>query len=370
MHGSTAVINHLPAIGSTWQLFHESYIGASWNLFAAFLTDPHILIMESLLGCLILRLDVGQDLPHSKHDILFFAVTWCCSLSRMALLYSSNRKQEGKPWQQGQTRGFVLILAGVHFLHSSYHRAMIWTCAGSSVNNRGCSSYCWAVPSQSQGLFCFSTCPTSKKEVEKLGSDTARRADTSWPKGCYRPSGIMLSQKLLGRLGRGSLPGDLLGISLLVVRNCFCLHHLSFLGFILLFFFIIIILPLLTSFYLNRFSPSYLFLFPPSCWLGQGSAWAAVWWLILNHNSSFDAKHKAQRVWDNSRLPECIRKDLYLLAIAGHNIDSYVLNISLSDLCHAVDIKAWSWLFQFAVLCSEQWCFDREIFLLKHWPWA
>ena len=34
--------------------------------------------------------------------------------------------------------------------------------------------------------------------------------------------------------------------------------------------------------------------------------------------------------------PERIRRDLYLLTVEGHDIDSSVLDISLSDLCHAL----------------------------------
>lgn len=159
---------------------------------------------------------------------------WCCSLSRMALLYSRNRKKEGELWQQGQTRCWFW-LEFIFFIVASMEPLWTWTCAGKSVNNTWCSSYCWAGLSQSQGLFCSSLHPT-RKEVAKTGSHIARIADTSWPKGYSTPSAIMLSKKLLGRLGRGSLPGDLLDISWLVMRNCFCLDHLSFLGFILISF--------------------------------------------------------------------------------------------------------------------------------------
>ena len=60
---------------------------------------------------------------------------------------------------------------------------------------QGCVWYCWAVLTQSQGLFCLSHHPpASRLRVhKKLGGDTARTAEPNWPKGYSTPYDVMLS---------------------------------------------------------------------------------------------------------------------------------------------------------------------------------
>lgn len=59
----------------------------------------------------------------------------------------------------------VLVCAGMKFI--SITAAHIALCFGSVTKTvlvtHRCSSYCWAVLAQHQGLFCFSNCPASKQ---------------------------------------------------------------------------------------------------------------------------------------------------------------------------------------------------------------
>jgi len=48
----------------------------------------------------------------------------------------------------------------VNLLHSSLYTAVLWTGGENSVNNALCFSYCRAVLTQHQSLFCSSRFPT------------------------------------------------------------------------------------------------------------------------------------------------------------------------------------------------------------------
>lgn len=65
--------------------------------------DLHVLMLESLLGCPTLRFDVGQDLPHSKHDIFFFAVT--CDAAASAEWHCSAPATENKKGNHDSRQG-------------------------------------------------------------------------------------------------------------------------------------------------------------------------------------------------------------------------------------------------------------------------
>jgi len=58
--------------------------------------------------------------------------------------------------------GSVLVLAGLVF----FMVASMGLCFGFVLETvliiQGCCRYCWAMLTQSQGLFCFSHCPTSE----------------------------------------------------------------------------------------------------------------------------------------------------------------------------------------------------------------
>ena len=79
-----------------------------------------------------------------------------CSPSRIALPYSSNRKQEGKSWQRGQIYGCCAGFdwSRVNFLHRSYMGLCFGFVLETVLIIQECFSYCWAVLTQRQGLFC------------------------------------------------------------------------------------------------------------------------------------------------------------------------------------------------------------------------
>lgn len=62
---------------------------------------------------------------------------------------------------------------------------------------QGCFSCCWAVLMLSQGPFCSSCCPVSKKAggAKKPGRDTIRTVNSNCPKGYSMPYGVKLSNK-------------------------------------------------------------------------------------------------------------------------------------------------------------------------------
>jgi len=94
----------------------------------------------------------------------------------------------------------------VNFLCSSYYRAMFWICAEIVLIAQGCLRYCWAVPTQSQGLFCFSPHPTSEQAggAEEVGRGHSWE---SWPqlaKGIFPYSTVSCSAyKAGGKKGGG-----------------------------------------------------------------------------------------------------------------------------------------------------------------------
>lgn len=107
-----------------------------------------------------------------------------------------------------------------------------------------CSSYCWAVLAERQGLLCFPLSPTASTLGRRLCRDTARTAGSGWQKGYPTPCNTSLSNK---NFVQGFLPGDhCSGTGWLSVRWCWQLSvSLDFLSF-----FFNIILHTLTPFYL------------------------------------------------------------------------------------------------------------------------
>ena len=112
----------------------------------------------------------------------------------------SEQRQTFSPLDQNSSYVVVLVLAGIELIF--FVVACMGLCFGFVLQTvlmiQGCFSYCWAVLTQHQGLFCFSPhSPASRLGVhKKLWGDTAGTADPNWPKGYSIPYDfIMLSNK-------------------------------------------------------------------------------------------------------------------------------------------------------------------------------
>jgi len=70
---------------------------------------------------------------------------------------------------------------------------------------QGCFSYCKAMLTQHQELFCLSHSPTSKLTggVQEAGRDTPGTADLNWAELCTIPCSTMLNNKSRGRKRKG-----------------------------------------------------------------------------------------------------------------------------------------------------------------------
>lgn len=141
---------------------------------------------------------------------------------------------------------------------------------------QGSFSSCWAVPTLSQGCFCFPSQHWAAGGAQGFGRGQGVTADPKWPQEYSIPEGIRLGSKTEGKVGWAATVEGLAGV--LVVSDCFHLHAFSFLDFICLF--------LLFSFYYNLLllfcfisvinlflckpmsflTSTLLVLFPPSHW--------------------------------------------------------------------------------------------------------
>lgn len=76
----------------------------------------------------------------------------------------------------------------------------------------------------------FKLCTPSSKQAQiakKLGGNRDRTTDPDWQKGYLMPYAPCSAYKLGRKLALGPWLGNWLGISPIVVRNCFHLHHFS-----------------------------------------------------------------------------------------------------------------------------------------------
>ena len=101
-----------------------------------------------------------------------------------------------------------MVLAGIELIFFIVPRTRL--CFGFVLKKeliiQGCFSYCWAVLTQCQGLFCFSHRPNSEWAggAQKAGKGHIQDADPNWPQGYSTPYDVMLSTKKLGEAeGRG-----------------------------------------------------------------------------------------------------------------------------------------------------------------------
>jgi len=84
---------------------------------------------------------------------------------------------------------------------------MFWICAENSVDNIGMFLLLLSRAYTESRPFLLLTPPARRLGVhKKLGGDTARTADPSWPKGCPTPFDVMLN---IYRWGKKNEGGDI-----------------------------------------------------------------------------------------------------------------------------------------------------------------
>ena len=110
-------------------------------------------------------------------DLNLSILRCCCSIWAVRNFVSCSWKLQGMLYTS------ALVLAGIELIF--FVVANMVLCFGFVLEAvlviQGCFPYCWAVITQSQGLFCFSPQPTSERlgGHKELGGDTARTADPS-----------------------------------------------------------------------------------------------------------------------------------------------------------------------------------------------
>ena len=115
-------------------------------------------------------------------------------LSFTTALHMSYQYRIKGPWANilvNSSLKIYVVLAGIELIF--FIVASMGLCFGfvqrTVLITQGCFRYCWAVLTQSQGLFCSSPTPSAGGlgVHKKLGGDAAGTADPNRPKGYSRP---------------------------------------------------------------------------------------------------------------------------------------------------------------------------------------